>query len=378
MIYLDYSATTQVNSEVLDTYINVSRNFIGNANSIHSLGTKSRELLDSATNQICDLLKVKKEEIIYTSGATEANNLALKGVTSYYRRGKHIITTPLEHSSVSETVKYLESIGYKVSYVKILKNGLVDIDNLKSLITDETILVSINYVNSELGIRQNINEIGKLLKMYPKLFFHVDGTQAIGKIKVNLDNIDLFSFSSHKIYGPKGIGCLIKKENVNLTPLFHGGKSDSKYRSGTPALPLIVAFSKALRLSLQNLDDKYDKVLKLNNLIKHNLEKYKGVIINSNEECIPHILNISLLKIKPETFIHAMEKQNIFISTKSACSNPFEPSNTLKALGCEKEVSTTSIRISISSITTENEIETFNKIFNKEYERLLNINIDRR
>lgn len=374
MIYLDYSATTKVNDEVLDTYINVSKNFIGNSNSLHSLGTQSKDLLNSATNQISELLNVKPSEIIYTSGATESNNLALKGITSFYKnRGKHIITTKLEHSSVSETVKYLESIGYKISYVNLDSNGLVNINDLESLITDETILVSICYVNSELGIKQNINEIGKILEKYPKLFFHVDGTQAIGKIKVDLSNIDLFSFSAHKIFGPKGIGCLIKKENIRLTPLLHGGKSDSAFRSGTPALPLIVSLAKALRLALENLDTKYKYVENLNKILICKLKENKNIEINSNINCIPHIINISLNTIKPETFIHALEKENIYISTKSACSNVKDPSSTLVALNKNEKIANTSIRISISSITTNEEIDKFINTFNNVFEYLYNL-----
>lgn len=374
MIYLDYSATTPIEDSVLDTYINVSKNFIGNANSIHSLGIKSKELLNSATNQIANLLNVKPSEIIYTSGATEANNLALKGIAfNYKNRGKHIISTPLEHSSVSETLKYLNSIGYKISYVKILENGLIDIEDLIRLITDETILISIGYVNSELGIKQNIEEISRIIKNYPKTFLHIDGTQAIGKINVDLTNIDLFSFSSHKIYGPKGIGCLIKKDKISLTPLMHGGKSESPFRSGTPSLPLIVSLAKALRLALENLNQKYEIVNNLNNKIKENLKKYNKITINSNENCIPHILNISLENIRPETFIHAMEEYNVFIATKSACSNPNEPSTTLKAMNKNDKISTTSIRISISNKTTLKEIEEFNQIFDQVYNKLNSI-----
>ena len=374
MIYLDYSATTPINDEVLDTYVKVSKNFIGNANSIHSLGTKSRELLESATNQISSLLKIKPCEVIYTSGATESNNLALKGIASFYKnRGRHIITTKLEHSSVSETLKYLETLGYEISYVELDKNGLINIQNLKSLIRDDTILVSICYVNSELGIKQNINEIAKILKQYPKLIFHVDGTQALGKIDVDLSNIDLFSFSSHKFFGPKGIGCLIKKENIKLTPLFHGGKSDSIYRSGTPALPLIVSLSKALRIALNNLDNKYNHVKKLNEIIINNFKSNKNIVINSNDECIPHIINISLNNIKPETFIHAMEEEQIFISTKSACSNINDVSSTLAALKKSEKISSTSIRISISHLTTLEEVMEFLKIFNEKIEYLNNL-----
>ncbi len=374
MIYLDYSATTPINDEVLDTYVKVSKNFIGNANSIHSLGTKSRELLESATNQISSLLKIKPCEVIYTSGATESNNLALKGIASFYKnRGRHIITTKLEHSSVSETLKYLETLGYEISYVELDKNGLINIQNLKSLIRDDTILVSICYVNSELGIKQNINEIAKILKQYPKLIFHVDGTQALGKIDVDLSNIDLFSFSAHKFFGPKGIGCLIKKENIKLTPLFHGGKSDSIYRSGTPALPLIVSLSKALRIALNNLDNKYNHVKKLNEIIINNFKSNKNIVINSNDECIPHIINISLNNIKPETFIHAMEEEQIFISTKSACSNINDVSSTLAALKKSEKISSTSIRISISHLTTLEEVMEFLKIFNEKIEYLNNL-----
>ena len=374
MIYLDYSATTPINDEVLDTYVKVSKNFIGNANSIHSLGTKSRELLESATNQISSLLKIKPCEVIYTSGATESNNLALKGIASFYKnRGRHIITTKLEHSSVSETLKYLETLGYEISYVELYENGLINIQNLKSLIRDDTILVSICYVNSELGIKQNINEIAKILKQYPKLIFHVDGTQALGKIDVDLSNIDLFSFSAHKFFGPKGIGCLIKKENIKLTPLFHGGKSDSIYRSGTPALPLIVSLSKALRIALNNLDNKYNHVKKLNEIIINNFKSNKNIVINSNDECIPHIINISLNNIKPETFIHAMEEEQIFISTKSACSNINDVSSTLAALKKSEKISSTSIRISISHLTTLEEVMEFLKIFNEKIEYLNNL-----
>jgi len=374
MIYLDYSATTPINDEVLDTYIKVSKNFIGNANSIHSLGIKSRQLLESATNQISNLLNVKPSEIIYTSGATESNNLALKGIATYYKmRGKHIITTKLEHSSISNTIDYLESIGYEISYINLDENGLIDINHLKSLIKDETILVSICYVNSELGIKQNIEEISKILKDYPKLFFHVDGTQAIGKIKINLNNIDLFSFCSYKIFGPKGIGCLICKDNVNLTPLLHGGKSDSKFRSGTPSLASIVSLAKALRLALENIDTKYEYVKKINKMIIDSFKNNKNIVVNSNEYCIPHIINLSLINVKPETFIHALEKKEIYISTKSACSNINELSTALVALNKPNNICSTSIRISLSNITNLNDVEEFLKTFNDTFEYLYNL-----
>ena len=238
MIYLDYSATTPVNEEVLKVFNKVCLEYPGNSNSLHSLGIKSKELEDYATEKIAKLLKVKPSEIIYTSGSSESNNTAIKGVCNKYKnRGNHIITTNLEHSSVIAPLNYLTKEGFTVDYVKIKDNGLVDIDNLKELLTDETILVSISIVDSEIGLRQNIDEIGKLLKEYPKCIFHVDCTQGIGKINIDFTNIDLASISAHKFYGLKGIGLLIKKENIVIEPLIHGGKSTTIYRRGTPPLP---------------------------------------------------------------------------------------------------------------------------------------------
>jgi cysteine desulfurase len=371
MIYLDYSATTPVNEEVLNTFNKVCRDYIGNPNSLHRLGKDANKLMNEATKQIASLLKVNETEIIYTSGATESNNLALKGVASFYKnRGKHIITTNLEHASIKETFNYLEKQGFNISYVNLLDNGLVDLNHLKSLITEDTILVSICSVDSEIGLKQPIMEIGKLLKAYPKVIFHVDGTQAVGKININLANVDLFSFSAHKFYGLKGIGCLIKKENIELESIIHGGKSNTIYRSGTPTLPLIISLAKALRLSFENLEIKYQKVLKLNQKIKKELKKYSEITINSNEYSIPHILNISLNQIKPETFIRAMEKYEIYFSTKSACSLLDTFSTSLLALNKNEKEASTSIRISLSYLTTEQEIEQFLTFFAKEYQAL--------
>jgi cysteine desulfurase len=371
MIYLDYSATTPVNMDVLETFNKVCGEYIGNANSLHKLGVNSNELLERATMQIVDLLALKSSDIIYTSGATESNNLAIKGVCSFYKkRGNHIITTRIEHSSVKETINYLIKQGYEVSYVNLLNNGLIDIDHLKSLIKDTTVLVSISYVDSEVGLKQPVEDIGEILKDFPRTVFHVDATQAIGKIKINLDNIDLVSFSAHKFYGLKGIGCLIKKETIELEPILHGGKSTSKYRSGTPMLPLIVSLTRALRLSFDNLDEKYNHVLKLNKKIVDHLLKYDRVIINSNKNSIPHILNISLCDIKPETFVHALGEHKIYISTKSACSDVNLSSDTLLALHKPNDVASSSIRISLSYLTTEEEIDQFLHFFDLEYKAL--------
>ena len=212
MIYLDYSATTPVDERVIDTFSKVCREYPGNSNSLHSLGVKSKELEEYATKKISEMLHVKPSEVIYTSGASESNNTAIKGIClKYQNRGKHIITTNLEHSSVIAPLNYLSDLGFEVDFVKITDDGLVDLDDLKRLMRDDTILVSVCMVDSEIGLKQPINEIADILKNYPKCFLHVDCTQALGKINVDLSNVDLASMSAHKIFGMKGIGLLIKK-----------------------------------------------------------------------------------------------------------------------------------------------------------------------
>lgn len=369
MTYLDYSATTPVNKEVLESFNKTCLEYIGNPNSLHKLGVKSKNLEESATKQIARLLNVKENEIIYTSGSSESNNLAIKGICERYSRiGKHIITTNLEHSSIYGPIGYLQKQGYEVDFVKT-KNGLVDLEDLKNKLRKDTILVSIASVNSETGIKQNIEEIAKILKDY-NCYFHVDATQSIGKVNIDFKNVDLVSFSAHKIFGLKGIGCLIKKEHIDLIPLIHGGKSTTIYRSGTPALPLIVSLSKALRLALEDLDKKELYVKELNNYLKENIKDIKNVTINSNEHSIPQVLNISVLNIKPETMLHALEEDEIYISTQSACSSNNPVSKAVLEVTGDQEKAKHSIRVSISYVTTKEEIDTFIESFKKNVERL--------
>lgn len=361
MIYLDYSATTPVEESVLNSFVETTKKMIGNPNSLHKLGTDAKTLIDAATKQIASILGVKKEEIIYTSGASEANNTAIKGIClKYQNRGKHIITTRLEHSSVIEPLNYLKSLGFEIEYVNLTEDGKVDLDDLKKKLRDDTILVTITSINSELGIREPIDEIGKLLKDYPKVFFHSDITQSIGKEKINLENVDLASLSAQKFYGMKGIGALIKKENIVIEPLIHGGKSTTKDRSGTPATPLIVSMAKALRLASENLEEKEKKVKELNEYLRGELEK-ASITINSPKDAIPNILNISIENIKPETILHALEEKDIYISTKTACSSNKNISDAVLALTKSEEKASHSLRISISYKTTKEELETFVK-----------------
>lgn len=371
MTYLDYSATTPVDKDVLKTFIDVTNNFIGNPNSLHKLGLEAKSIIDAATNQIAQLLDIDNKEIIYTSGASESNNMAIKGIgLKYQNRGKHIITTPFEHSSIYGPLNYLQKQGFSIDFVKVNDNGLVDLDDLKKLMTDDTILVSISAVNSEIGLIQPVDEIGKIIKKYSKCFFHVDATQALGKVKLNLKNIDLASFTAHKIYGIKGIGMLYKKDNIELEPLIHGGKSTSIYRSGTPTPALIASFSKAVRLILNNFDQNSQYIMSLKSKIIQSLSKYKDVYINSNEYCVPNILNISVIEIKPETILHALESYDIYISTQTACSTG-TISKSVYALTNDEKKANSSLRISLSHLTKTEEIDYFLECFDKCYKNLM-------
>ena len=297
--------------------------------------------------------------------------MVLKGVASKYKsRGNHIITSYLEHSSVLETVKYLEDKGFVIDYVKVREDGLIDLEHLKELINDKTILVSLAVIDSELGIKQDIKEISKIVKKYPKCYFHVDATQAIGKVRVDFSDVDFLSMSAHKIFGMKGIGLLLKRDNIVIDNLIHGGKSSTDYRSGTPALPLICSLMKALEIIIPGIENNYNYVRELNEKIVNNLKKYKGVHINSTVNSIPYIINFSINGIKPETFIHAMEEYDIYISTRSACSTN-DVSHAVDSVYHDKTRASHSIRISLSYKNTMEEVDKFNKVFDEVYNKLL-------
>lgn len=372
MIYLDYSATTPVLKEILDSYNKVTIDYFGNPNSLHSLGVKSRELLNSATKQISNIFKIKDEEIIYTSGSTEANNLALIGsALAHGKRGSHIVVSKLEHESIYGICNYLESIGFYIDYVKNTADGVIDLDDLKGLVNENTILVSICAVNSELGIRQPLKTIKQVInKENPNTIFHSDMTQAVGKIPINLGDVDMASMSGHKIYGPKGIGMLYKKIGINIKPILYGSNKD--IRPGTPALPLIVSFSKALRIANSDLDKKENTIKKHNDKICEFLSGYPKILINKTPYSIPNILNISLMNIKPETFIHALEKHDVYVSSNTACSSGKISSAVLGVYGDKKRALTT-IRISLSYMTTNEEINEFINIFESVYNKLMEL-----
>lgn len=372
MIYLDYAAETPVNNEVLQTFYDVSTTYIANPNSSHQLGREAKARLDLSIRQIAATLGVRESEIIYTSGASESNNLAIKGIANAYKKyGKHIITTYLEHSSVTGALTALQNIGYEVDFVDILENGLVNLEHLRELLRQDTILVSIGYVDSELGIMQPIDKIGNLLSAYPHCFFHVDATQAIGKIPVSLSAIDLVTFDPHKFYGLNGCGVLIKKEDVIIEPLIHGGKSTTLFRSGTPTLALAAAAEKALTLATIDLKTRYEYVKKLNKELRLALNSYKGVRVNSTEEAVPFILNISIKGINTMQFQDELEKYAIYLSTKSACCAPNTASRPVYALTKDRKLALSTLRISLSHLTTIEDSRFFLDCFDQCYKKLV-------
>lgn len=374
MIYLDYSATTPVDLEVFDTLSKVTKNFVGNANSIHSLGQKSSELLESATRQIADIFGVNPSEIVYTSGATEANNMALIGTAlANHKKGKHIIVSKLEHPSIYAICDYLKTMGFEISYVNNDKEGLIDFDDLKEKVREDTILVSICAVNSEIGVRQPLKMIRQIIKKENMgTIFHSDMTQAIGKVSVNMHDVDLASMSGHKIFGPKGIGFLYKSSMVKITPLIYGSGKNNDLKPGTPPLPLIAALSKAIRLANDGLEKKERFISLLNDKITSNLSKYPNIIINKTKYSIPQILNISVMDVMPEVMVHALDKHEIYVSTNTACSSG-DISNSVIAIYNDINRAKHTLRISLSYVTTTEEVNRFLEIFKEEYENLSNL-----
>lgn len=374
MIYFDYSATTPVSYDVLDTITKVSKDFIGNANSIHSLGQKSFSLLESATKQIADIYSVNPSEIVYTSGATEANNMALIGsCLANHKRGKHIIVSKLEHPSIYVICDYLKTIGFEVSYVKNDQDGLIDFEDLRNLVRDDTILVSICAVNSETGVRQPLKMIRQIIKKENMgTIFHSDMTQAIGKVSVNMHDVDLASMSSHKIFGPKGIGFLYKSSMIKITPLIYGSGKTNDLKPGTPPLPLIAALSKAVRLANDGLEKKERFVTLLNDKIVNALSKYPNIKINKTKYSIPQILNISVMDVMPEVLVHALEKYEIYVSTNTACSSG-DISNSIIAIYNDINRAKHTIRISLSYVSTTEEVNKFIEVFKSVYGNLSNL-----
>ena len=368
MIYLDYAAATPVDKEVLSRYIEVTNKYFANPNSSHQLGQEANNIIQEATKKIASSLKIDPDEIIYTSGASESNNLAIKGIAERYKNfGRHILISSLEHNSIVSSATRLQEQGFEVELLPINQEGLIDLNILKNKIREDTILVSICTVDSEIGLKQPIEEIGKILKNYPNCHFHTDATQAMGKISIDLQNIDLLTFAPHKFYGLTGIGVLIKKKNTSLRPQIDGGKSTTVYRSGTPETANIAALETALSISLATRQERYKIVEELYNTLRENLLTYPKVTINNTKNSIPYTLNFSIKGVKAIEVQQQLEKNKIYVSTKTSCCPIATPSKLVYALTKDKNKASSSIRISLSHLTTQKEIENFISIFDKIY-----------
>jgi cysteine desulfurase len=363
-IYLDYQATTPMDPRVLEAMMPYFTYKFGNAHSrSHSYGWEAEEGVEKARAQVAKLIGADEKEVIYTSGATESNNLAIKGVADFYKdRRNHIVTTVTEHKCVLDTCRHLEQEGFTVTYLPVQQNGLVDLDVLRAAVTDKTVVVSIMAVNNEIGVIQPLAEIGKICRE-KGAFFHTDAAQAAGKIPLDVEamNIDLMSISGHKIYGPKGIGALYvrRKPRVRLAAMIHGGGQERGFRSGTLPTPLCVGLGEAAELCMKEMDAEAERLTKLRDRMLKGLNaKLPEIYVNGDlDQRIPGNLNISFAHVEGESLM--MGIKNLSVSSGSACTSAsLEPSYVLRALGVEEEMAHTSLRIGLGRFTTEHEVDT--------------------
>lgn len=359
MIYLDNSATTPLNEEVLKEMEPYFCEYFGNPSTLYSLGQKSKEALEKARKRVANAINAKPEEIIFTSGGSESDNLAIKGIAFKNQdKGKHIITSEIEHPAVKETLVFLESIGFEVTYLPVYGDGIIKIEDLKKAIRDDTILITVMHANNEIGTIQPIAEIGKIAKE-KGIIFHTDAVQTFGKIPVDVEElgVDLLSLSSHKIYGPKGVGALYIRKNTRLVPQIHGGGQERGLRSGTENIPGIVGFGKAAEMASENQKKDYDYLIQIRDgIIDKVLEEIPASYLNGDKEKrLPNIINFRFSAIEGESLILLLDAKGINSSTGSACSSKnLKASPILKALGLEDVDVHGSLRLSLG---LENSIE---------------------
>lgn len=381
MIYFDNSATTKVHPEVLTTYTKVSEAIWGNPSSLHKMGENAYNLLEQSRAQIAELLGCQKEEIFFTSGGTEGDNWAIKGTAlekGIY--GKHLITTQVEHPAVLNSMKQLEKLGFEVTYLPVDENGRVSVLDLKQALRKDTILVSVMAVNNEVGTIQPLKEIAHVLADHPKVHFHVDAVQAVGKGLTDLimdERVDLVTFSGHKFHAPRGVGFLYKKAGRKLAPLLSGGGQEKNLRSSTENLPAIAAMAKALRLLLENETKNVAHEQAIRQKIFEHLQAFDKVTLFSqlDDKFAPHILCFAIAGVRGETIVHAFEDQGVFISTTSACSSKKgQVSSTLHAMQVDDKIATSAVRVSLDENNTMAQADKFNQIFDDIYQKFLKIN----
>lgn len=370
LIYLDNAATTMPNNVVVSLYEQIENEFFGNPNSIHKLGVKANTYLSKAKESILSSFKCSSHRVIFTASSTEANNLAIKGYClNYQSRGKHIITSNIEHPSVLECFEQLKkAFGFKVTILEVNEHGVINLNDLKNAMDNETILVSIMAVNNEIGSVNDIAGITKIVKQFPKAALHVDTTQAIGKVSLPYNDIDMFVVSSHKLHGLKGSGCLVAKKTISFLPVISGGGQEDGFRSGTQSVALACSLAKAIQLAMAKKDN---HVKELNSLLRSELSKIDGVHLNSDEHCSPYILNFSLTKKKASVVVEALSNDDIFVSSVSSCHSKREPSSyVVKAISHNDLLAANTIRVSLDESNTIDEIKEFIKSLNNILENI--------
>lgn len=363
-LYLDSAATTYVDEEVKEDYFNILNNYYASTGSLHEPGVKTLQMESEAKMKIASLLKVKPSEIFFDSGATEGNNYAIKGVAfNYKNRGNTIITSKVEHPSVLETCKQLEKdFNFNVIYLDVDENGQIDLEKFKKALSNDVILVSIMYVNHEVGTIMPIKEIRNIINKYPKIIFHSDITQAIGKVKVDMSLLDLATMSGHKIHAIKGSGFIYKKEKVTLFPIINGHPANNALRAGTSNFPANIVLAKALAKSLTNLNENFLKWKECQKKLINRLQAIEGIVVNTNPEfCIPGIVNFSCLDYNVEVLIRTLSTKGIYVSSRSVCSVAIKDhtSATLKAMGKNEKICVSSIRVSYDNVLDDEQINYF-------------------
>lgn len=362
MIYMDHSATSQVDPEVFKAMEPYFVQQFGNASTLYSLGRDARKAMENARAQVASLIGAKTEEIIFTSGGTESDNIAIKGTAYRLKdKGNHIITSAIEHPAVEETCKYLEKNGFEVTYLPVYKEGIVRVSDLEDVITDKTILITIMHANNEIGTIQPISEIGKIARER-KIYFHTDAVQTVGKIPVNVEelNVDMLSISAHKVYGPKGIGALYVKKGVRLEPIIHGGGHERGLRPGTENVSGIIGLGKACELAEKNLTENAKYITNLRDkLINGVLDSVEQSYLNGHRtERLPNNANFRFTGIEGESLVLHLDSKGIAASTGSACSSKkLEPSHVLTALGLEQVDAHGSLRLTLGKENTKEDVD---------------------
>ncbi len=377
-VYLDNSATTRAFPEVAELMIKIMCEDYGNPSSLHMKGVQAEQYVRYAKETLARILKVSEKEIFFSSGGTESDNLALIGCAfANARRGKHLITTQVEHPAILKTMQYLEDAGFQVTYLPVDKCGQIRLEDLKRAMTPETILVSIMHTNNEIGAQQPISEAGALIKkINPNTLFHVDAVQGFGKARIypKKMNIDLLSVSGHKIHGPKGVGFLYIGERVKIQPIIFGGGQQQNLRSGTENVPGVAGLAKAAELLYRYYDEDIDRLYQCKRYFIEGVSKIDNIVINgllpgepTGAGTAPHIVSVSFRGVRSEVLLHALEEDGIYVSAGSACSSRKpQPSATLKAIGVEKELLESTVRFSFSVFTTIEEIDyTLQALYNK-------------